>query len=117
MRVIIAGTRSATYEHTGVAIEASPFNITTVVCGMANGADMSGWRWAKMNDIPIAEYPVDWKKHGAAAGPIRNREMAGNADALILVWDGKSSGSADMLKEAKARGLETFVYTYGGETQ
>jgi hypothetical protein len=46
-------------------------------------------------------FPAKWDKYGKAAGPLRNREMAAYADALILVWDGKSRGSANMLAEAK----------------
>jgi len=37
--------------------------------------------------------------------------MARKADALILLWDGKSSGSKDMLNRAKTHGLEIYVKT------
>ncbi len=41
-------------------------------------------------------------------GHNRNKEMALYAEALILVWDGKSSGSQSMLKLAKERGLKIY---------
>lgn len=34
--------------------------------------------------------------------------MAEYAEALILVWNGESPGSANMLKEAISRGLVVF---------
>ena len=53
-------------------------------------------------------FPADWQKHGRKAGPLRNMEMAINADALVLVWDGKSAGSASMKREAERAGLLIF---------
>lgn len=44
----------------------------------------------------ITSFPADWEKHGKAAGPIRNRQMADYADGLLLLWDGKSPGSHNM---------------------
>lgn len=79
--------------------------ITEVVCGCAPGVDTMGKIWALENEIPVKMFPADWKTHGRAAGPIRNRQMAEYADALLLLWDGKSRGSANMLQEAEKRDL------------
>lgn len=56
-------------------------------------------------DAGTTPFPADWDAHGKAAGPIRNREMAQYGDALLLIWDGKSRGSASMLKEARSAKL------------
>lgn len=56
-------------------------------------------------------HKADWDAHGKAAGPIRNRKMAQEADALLLLWDGKSKGSASMLAEAKRTGLQIVSLT------
>jgi len=37
---------------------------------------------------------------------MRNEEMARNSEALILEWDGTSSGSASMLRFAFKYGLQ-----------
>lgn len=59
-------------------------------------------RWgANEQGIPVVEFPADCKLHRKAAGPIRNEQMAQYADALILVWDGKSAGSSSMLGLAR----------------
>lgn len=122
MKTIIAGTRTATRRNVFDAIKACSFTseISIVVSGCnkvegpngITGADFYGEIWAKMNFKPVAEFPADWNTHGKAAGPIRNAEMADYADALILVWDGKSRGSRDMLQKAKAKGLRCFVWDY-----
>jgi hypothetical protein len=70
--------------------------------------DSLGAAWANANKVQCTFYYADWKNLGKAAGPIRNSEMAANADALILVWDGKSRGSSDMLKKALAKDLKIY---------
>ncbi len=101
MKVIIAGPRHmpfSMYPLIQRAVDRAPFPVTEVVCGLANGADTFGKKWAYENKIPVKEFPADWDKYGKRAGPIRNREMAEYADALIVfIWDG-SRGSANMLR-------------------
>lgn len=110
MKTIIAGSRTITNPvFLAKAIAESGFFITEVISGRAPGVDTLGERWARMKNIPITLFPANWAEHGKAAGPIRNQEMAEYGDALLLVWDGKSSGSKDMLSRAKARGLQVYV--------
>lgn len=110
MKTIIAGGRDITDKiELETAISCAHHNgidITEVVCGMANGVDHLGKCWAEVRGIPVAEFPADWSKYGKYAGPHRNRQMSKYAEALILVWDGKSRGSANMLQEAQRRGLK-----------
>jgi hypothetical protein len=114
MRTIIAGSRTITNPAMlEAAIVASGWRaeIEQVVCGEARGADSLGRDWALANGIPVVSYPADWETHKRAAGPIRNAEMANNADALLLLWDGQSRGSANMLQIAENKGLRVYVYT------
>lgn len=108
MKVIIAGTRykdaaaKIAFDDYGLLIQAigrSGFDIQEVVCGCAIGADKMGEQWASSNDKAIRFMPADWTRHGKAAGPIRNRKMAEYADAAIILWDGKSPGSRNMIDE------------------
>lgn len=109
MRVIIAGSRSMWRQaEVDAAIAESGFDISAVVCGMAPGVDTLGGRWAIRNGIPVVQMPANWDLYGKAAGPIRNAEMLKVADAVIVVWDGKSRGSAHMLMIAKASGKPWF---------
>lgn len=111
-RVIIAGSRTIT--DYGILLDAvgkSMFEITEVLSGGARGVDTLAIRYAKERDIPYKIYKADWNKYGKSAGPIRNEEMINNADALIAIWDGKSRGTADIIRRAKRRGIKVFVYT------
>lgn len=113
MRVIIAGSRTVTdYEFVKKVIEASGFRITRVVCGMANGVDLLGKRWAEENNIPVDKFPAKWKLYGKSAGYKRNVEMAENADALIAIQQNNSPGTMHMINIAKEKGLGAYIYTF-----
>ena len=110
MRVIIAGSRSiVSFESVRLAIEHSGFQISEVVCGCARGADTLGERWGVERGIPIKRFPADWQRFGRSAGFRRNSDMAQYAEALVLIWDGSSRGSASMLRLARERRLRCFV--------
>jgi len=112
MKTIIAGSRTIkNYVTVLDAIIKSKFDITEVVSGTAKGVDELGEVYAKINNIPIKQFPADWETHGRSAGFIRNSQMAIYADALIAIWDGKSRGTEQMIKEAKKRKLAVFLYT------
>lgn len=111
MKVIIAGGRDFTnYALVEDAIKCSAFEITQVVSGKAKGVDTLGEVWALANNVPVEAFPADWSQHGRAAGPIRNREMAEYADALIAIWDGESKGTANMIQQARNKKLNVFIY-------
>lgn len=111
MKTIIAGSRDITdITLLAEAIAQSGFAITEVVCGMAKGADRIGIDWATEQGIPVKAFPADWTRYGRGAGPVRNREMAEYADALIALWDGKSRGTKHMINLAKQQGLPTYVH-------
>lgn len=117
MRTIIAGSRDIwSYDLLEQAIDEIDWPITSVVCGMARGADSVGWAWAYINNIPIAEFPADWEL-GRSAGIQRNCQMAVNADALILLWDGHSLGSQHMLGVAHRKRLKIKVVNLGSEAR
>lgn len=114
MKTIIAGMRNYNnYETMLKAIEACPWNISTVVLGGATGVDALGELWAQQNEIPCQLFPVtreQWNEFGKAAGPMRNRQMAENSEALLAIWDGKSRGTKNMIQTAKAKGLHVYVH-------
>lgn len=109
VRTIIAGTRTITdYPVIEQAVVRSGIAITEVVCGGAKGVDSLGEHYAEEHGIPVKHFLPDWSKYGRAAGHRRNQAMAQYAEGLILVWDGKSRGSANMLKEARACKLDIY---------
>jgi hypothetical protein len=113
MKIIVAGSRSI--ESLGVvtrAIEESGFKITEIVSGHAKGVDRLGEQYALMRGIPTKIFPANWDKHGKAAGPMRNREMADYADAAIVVWDGVSVGTKHMIYEMNKRGKKCYIHMH-----
>ena len=98
MRTIIAGGRNITDQQwVDLAVQQSKFEITEVVSGTARGADTLGEEWAARNNVPVKRFPAEWDRLGKKAGFVRNHKMVTYADALILVWDGHSSGSGHTL--------------------
>ena len=83
-----------------------------IVSGHASGADSQGERFAQEHGLQIELHPADWAKHGRAAGPIRNKEMASVADALIASWDGQSRGTKNMIDQAREKGLKIAIIKY-----
>lgn len=109
MRVIIAGGRK--YQFTASDVYRLDYlhklhKFAQVISGGAPGADKCGEQWAKSRNIPVRVMRADWKKHGKAAGPIRNGEMAKVADALIAFPGDK--GTSNMLYLARLHDLEIF---------
>lgn len=99
MKVIIAGSRDILdYKLVVQSIQRSGYEITEVVCGCAAGIDTLGEQWAINNEIPIKYMPADWNRHGKSAGPMRNKKMAEYADAAIVIWNGVSPGSKNMIQ-------------------
>jgi hypothetical protein len=73
--------------------------LVEIVSGTARGIDALGETWAKKQDT---------QKFGKRAGLLRNEQMAEYADALLLIWDGESRGSKNMLFNMKKLGKQVF---------
>lgn len=126
VKVIIAGSRSITdYNLVETVIKESQFQVGEVVSGKARGVDTLGEQWANGNGIRVEPFPARWDDlnapnarikynkwgpYNANAGHDRNEKMAKYADALILVWDGKSNGSGSMLRLARQYKLNIFSF-------
>jgi hypothetical protein len=126
MKVIICGSRNIhDMQWLEEAIVSSGFNITEVVCGLAQGADTLGRRWAESRLIPVKPFPAKWKdlsvdsaliktgkdgqRYNARAGQQRNEAMAQYADACIALWDGYSPGTEHMIRMAKFWRLPVYL--------
>ena len=116
VKLIIAGSRDFNdYELLKSKLDKAKehFGIFEVVSGRARGADLLGEKYAKENDLPIAEFAADWDTHGKKAGFMRNADMADYADGCIVFWDGESKGTQHMINLAKQKGIQLAVVNYG----
>lgn len=108
MKLIIAGSRTLypTLELIDSIVMDCSIGLKEVISGGARGIDKAGEEyveWIKekqisygMGEVTLRRFPANWDKHGKAAGPIRNKQMAEYGDALLLIWDGTSRGSKNM---------------------
>lgn len=80
--------------------------------GRKYGADYLGEQYALQNDYTLHRFPADWDNLGKGAGPIRNKKMAEFADALIAFWDGKSSGTKNMISQMKSLNKIVKIVSY-----
>lgn len=87
-----------------------------IVEGGAPGADMAAYCMATSLGWQHKQFKADWDLWGKAAGPMRNEEMAvycaGRKGYCFAFWDGQSRGTADMIRRAKAHGIETIIHEY-----
>ncbi len=132
MKTIICGCRDFnSHKFFQDNIENIPWKITEIVSGGARGADAIGEEYADMMGIKLTVFPAKWNdlthddaiirhgkygKYDAKAGFRRNQTMADYAQACICYWDGKSSGSRDMLERAGKAGLQVHIELYDKET-
>ena len=118
--VVVAGSRSITdYDVVADAIEASPFELTELVSGGADGVDSLAETWAKQNDVSVTQFLyTDWTdEHHPKRAPLeRNKHMASYAEAAVIVWDGESSGTEHMLEQARDAGLPVHMARTDSQT-
>lgn len=123
VKVIIAGSRDvADYRVVSIAVlrawhEWGQPEIDEVLSGAARGVDQLGERWAEQHRIPIRRFLAAWTKHGKAAGPLRNQQMADacepGVDGLVAIPSGESRGTRDMIRRAQQRCLRVYVCEVG----
>jgi len=112
MRVIVCGSRkwsnaAAVYGR----ITELPSD-TTIIEGNASGADRLAAQAARALGMSWESYSPAWIIHGRRAGVIRNQQMLDlGADLVLAFWDGRSRGTADMIRRAKAAGVPVEVHT------
>lgn len=117
MNVLVCGSRdidekSVVYD----AIASAPWNIEVLIHGDATGVDTIADRYARTRGIERDVHPIPdwvWDKIGPKSGPMRNGYMVEQADAVVAVWDGESSGTADTIKQAESHGLPVYKVVCG----
>jgi hypothetical protein len=100
-----------------------------IVSGTAGGADELGEKLAIEKGLGLKSFPAPWThlknkpdsaigtkrdgtKYWKAAGHYRNKKMAEYSDALIVFWDGKSKGTANMIKVAEHKNIPVRKIMY-----
>lgn len=108
MKVAVIGSRTLK-DYEKVKKDLSGLPITELISGGAIGADSLGERYANEKGIPTKIFLPDWKKHGKAAGFIRNTDIIENADMVVAFWDGQSKGTKDSITKANNLGKKVLI--------
>ena len=106
MRVLVCGGREyRDCDAVHSALDDILPGVSLVIEGGALGADCFAAEWADKTETPHIQFSADWKAHGRAAGPIRNREMLekGRPDVVLAFPGGK--GTENMISQAEKAGV------------
>ncbi len=115
MRILICGDRNWSDRKVIEQVIISFPPETIIIHGGCRGADLIAACWAKVYGLDVIEFPADWKKHGKAAGPIRNQQMLDEGKPEE-VWAfhpdiSKSKGTKDMVNRARKAGILVEMVT------
>jgi len=114
-RVAVVGSREYPDRAVVAAFVDALADGTVVVSGGARGVDLWAEEAAKAHGLETLVFRADWKRHGPAAGPRRNAEIAAHADRMTAFWDGSSRGTLNAIVNAHERGVPIAVFGAAGE--
>jgi len=105
MRVLVCGGRDFKNLELLRQTMDSLLGVSCIIEGGALGADKCAAYWAQLSGIPIETFCADWKTHGKAAGPIRNKRMLdeGKPDLVVAFPGGR--GTSNMMMQARKAGV------------
>jgi len=114
MKLIIAGSRhieasTDLIEEAILHFGIDELNIEEIVSGGAEGVDAGGELYADMIGEKKKKFLPDYDTFDKKQAPLeRNTEMAEYADALLLIWDGQSHGSRNVLTKMVDKGKPVY---------
>lgn len=109
MKLMIAGSRSIT------EFDLSPYvsdKVDTVISGGAEGVDMLAELYADKKRLSKYVIRPRYELYGRGAPLKRNKEMVDMADAVLVIWDGKSRGTKFTMDYAQKVGKQLTVVKF-----
>ena len=110
MRVVVTGGRGYADKKRLHAV-LDKITITVLAQGGASGADALAAAYTLQRGLPCTTFKADWKQHGKAAGPIRNREMLTTFAPDIVVAFPGGAGTQNCITIAKSLGIPVLEVT------
>ena len=106
MKVAVIGSRSIT---SYPLEEVIPADTTEIISGGARGADALARAYAEQHGIPFTEIRPDYARYSRGAPLRRNMEIIARAELIIALWDGNSTGTAQVIAECRKIGKPLIV--------
>ena len=112
MRILVCGGRDfENYDYLKTvlsALQVTRGQFSAIIHGGARGADANAGLYARRHNIDEVQFLADWKTHGIAAGPMRNRQMLveGKPDLVVAFRGGR--GTTNMVRQARAAKIEVL---------
>ena len=89
-----------------------PPETTEIVSGGARGIDTCAKNYAIKNNIKLTEFLPDYKTYPGSIAPlIRNNQIIEYADIVLAFWDGKSHGTAYVIKKCREMNKNIKIFT------
>ncbi len=107
MKVAVIGSRGITNIDIGRYI---PPDATLIISGGAIGVDTLAEKYADKKGIKKMILYPDYELYGKSAPLIRDKLIVDNADLVVAIWDGVSSGTEFTISYAKRRNIPCEVY-------
>lgn len=109
MKLLIVGSRSITDFDLSPHI---PAGVHTVISGGACGIDSLAEQYADLHHLSKYIMLPRYDLYGRAAPLKRNEEMVDMADAVLIIWDGRSKGTQYTLKYAKKKNKPIILVSF-----
>ena len=106
MKLLIAGSRSIEVFDLSSYI---PPQTDMIITGGAKGIDTLAEQYADQHKISKFIIRPRYDLYGRAAPIKRNQEMVDMADAVLIIWDGKSKGTKSTEQYARKIQKQVFV--------
>ena len=122
MKLGITGSRSIkAFDFSGLFCKKSEMfrsfmgrrRVTKIICGGAKGVDALAEEAAQDLGIPVITFLPDHHRYQRGAPLKRNEKIIDACDALLAVWNGKTSsrGTIYIIKYALSTGKRVFLIT------
>lgn len=107
MKVAVIGSRGLTIDNLGDYL---PPETTMIISGGARGIDTCAREYAQAHNVPIREIKPDYARYKRKYAPLqRNQLIIAEADMVLAIWDGQSTGTAGVIERCREIGKECRV--------
>ncbi len=107
MKVAVIGSRGLMVKNLENYL---PAGTTEIVSGGAVGVDTSAKEYARSNNLKLTEFLPEYEKYGRKAPLKRNIKIIEYADTVLAFWDGKSHGTAFVIRNCKSMNVPVTVF-------